>query len=158
MITKNKHNELFRQVVDVSCNFSIKENHLFEKQTSWKPQKVRWGCYDCAMTMTMTIPVAQFEEKVLAHSANSIAASKALMMMESNSIQTRKIGLIMSNGVDTATGFPEQCFANCVPTKICRCAAVCRDVPGALLKCFPLKCREISSIWGCIKVVISKKI
>ena len=43
-------------------------------------------------TVTAAIPVTRFGGKVLAHSANSIAVSKALfmIMIESNLIQTRK--------------------------------------------------------------------
>ena len=36
--------------------------------------------------VSAAIPVAQFAGKVLEHSANSIAISKALLMMESNFI------------------------------------------------------------------------
>ena len=45
--------------------------------------------------VTAAIPITPFWGKVLAHNANSIAASKALLMIESNLMQTRKIGLIM---------------------------------------------------------------
>ena len=77
--------------------FMLQACRVFVQQSKSYSQKL----------VTAAIPVTRFGRKVLPHRANSIEASNALLIMESNLIQTPKFRLIMTNAVATATGFLE---------------------------------------------------